>query len=308
MDIISDLIIDTVDKIKDSVIRITVYKNVKGTPTLSGSGSGFIFSTDGYAFTNSHVISNSDRIVVQLLNGEQADAELIGEDPDNDLAIIKCFTNDHSTSVLGNSNRLKIGQYVLAIGNPLGYQHSVTTGVVSGLGRTLRTNSGMLIDNVIQSDVLLNPGNSGGPLVNMEAEVIGINTAMIMGGQGLSLSTAIDTAKDIATQLISSGKVFKAQLGLMLQEININNKILRHFEFPGERGLFISKIELHTPGDRSQLTDGDIITHFDGHRVESTHELYKLLADKSILRITEILVIRNNEKLLLPITPIAQAA
>ncbi len=308
MDIISELIIKTVDSIKDAVVKIDVFRISKGDFKSSGSGSGFIFSSDGMAFTNSHVVSGADKIRVTLLQGEQADAELIGEDPDNDLAVIKTYTRDHASSKLGESGRLKIGQYVMAIGNPLGYQHSVTTGVISGLGRTLRAQSGKLIDNVIQSDVMLNPGNSGGPLVNMEAEVIGINTAMIRGGQGLSLSIAIDTAKEIASQLIRKGKVFKAYLGLMLQEVDIPIKFLRYFALKGQKGLFISRIEKDSPASRSQLMEGDIVTAFNGKRVENIHELFKQLCDEEILTMVDMEVIRIDKRLILPITPVKKAA
>lgn len=308
MDIISELITKTVDRVKDAIVKIDVFRKGRNGQKPAGSGSGFIFSTDGMAFTNSHVVNKADKIQVTLLNGEQADAELVGEDPDNDLAVIKTFTMDHSTARLGTSHDLKIGQYVMALGNPLGYQHSVTTGVISGLGRTLRSQSGKLIDNVIQSDVMLNPGNSGGPLVNMEAEVIGINTAMIRGGQGLSLSIAVDTAKEIASQLMRTGKVFKAYLGIMLQEVEIPIKFLRHFVLKGKKGLFVSKIEGESPASRSQLLEGDIIVGFNGKRVENIHELFKALGNKEILRMVDLEVIRNDQKLLLPITPISRAA
>ena len=308
MDLISELITKTVDRIKDAIIKIDVTKKIKGQQRPAGSGSGFIFSTDGMAFTNSHVVNKADKLQVTLLNGEKADAELIGEDPDNDLAVIKAFTMDHSTSKLGTSEDLKIGQYVLALGNPLGYQHSVTSGVISGLGRTLRTQSGKMIDNVIQSDVMLNPGNSGGPLVNMDAEVIGINTAMIRGGQGLSLSIAIDTAKEIASQLIRTGKVFKAYLGVMLQEVDIPIRFLRHFAIPGKKGLFVSRIEKESPASRSQIIDGDIIVGFNGARVESIHSLFKALGDKEVLTMVDMEVLRHDKRLTLPITPISKAA
>jgi S1-C subfamily serine protease len=308
MDFISDLITRTVDRIKDSVVKINVFRKTKNILTPSGTGSGFIFSSDGYAFTNSHVVHKAEKIQVTLLNGEKADAALIGEDPDNDLAIIKTFTRDHTAAILGTSRELKIGQFVIAVGNPVGYQHSVTAGVISGLGRTIRLLSGMLIDHVIQSDVMLNPGNSGGPLVSMDAKVVGINTAMIRGGQGLSLSIAIDTAKEIAAQLIQTGKVFKAYLGLMLQEVEINKKILRHFAIQGDKGLFIAGIEKDSPAGISQLEEGDIIIGFDDKRVESLHELFKLLGDQEILRIVDMEVIRYDKKLYIPITPVKKAA
>jgi S1-C subfamily serine protease len=308
MDIISELITKTVNRIKDAVVKIDVYRENNGKARPAGSGSGFIFSSDGLAFTNSHVVDKADRITVTLLNGERGDAELIGQDVDNDLAVIKSYAQNHTVAMLGDSTDLKIGQYVMAVGNPLGFQHSVTTGVISGLGRSLRSESGSLIDNVIQSDVMLNPGNSGGPLVDMDAAVIGINTAMIRGGQGLSLSIAIDTAKEIAAQLIRTGQVFKAYLGLMLQEVTIPLKSLRYFSLSNVKGLFISKIENDSPASRSQLQEGDIIVAFDGQRVDSIHKLFKQLGDQQILRMVDMEVIRFDKKLMLPITPMSKAA
>jgi len=308
MDFISGLITKTVDNIKDTVVKIDVFRRVRNILSPAGTGSGFIFSTDGYAFTNSHVVHKSDKINITLLNGEKAEAELIGEDPDNDVAIIKTYSMGHTTSKLGSSEDLKIGQFVIAIGNPLGYQHSVTAGVISGLSRTIRSQSGVLIDNVIQSDVMLNPGNSGGPLVNMNAEVIGINTAMIQGGQGLSLSISIDTAKEIASQLIQTGKVFKAYLGLMLQEIDINKKVLRHFNLSGQKGLFVTGIEPDSPASLSQLEEGDIIIYFNEERLDNLNSLFKMLGDQSILKMIDMQILRYNKKILLPITPITKAA
>src|SRR6478752_5641485 len=209
MDAFSQMIIDAVAQVKNAVVKIDVYKTVQGKLRPSGSGSGFIFSSDGLIFTNSHVVNGASKIMVSLLNENEIEATLIGKDPDTDLAILKIYADGYSVAKLGKAADLQIGQLVIAIGNPYGYQHTVTTGVVSALGRSLRTQSGRLVDNVIQSDAALNPGNSGGPMITTEGEVIGVNTAVIQGAQGLSFSVDINTAKEIARQLISSGKVFK---------------------------------------------------------------------------------------------------
>ena len=220
MDPFSKLIIDAVDKTKNAVVKIDVFRKAKdGKLRPAGSGSGFIFSSDGMVFTNCHVVDGADKIVASLLNENEIEGFLIGKDPDTDLAILKIYTEGYSVAKLGNAEDLKIGQFVIAIGNPYGYQHTVTTGVVSATGRTLRTQSGRLVDNVIQSDAALNPGNSGGPMINTDGEVIGVNTAIIQGAQGLSFSVDINTAKEIARQLIQSGKIFKAYIGVMLQEV-----------------------------------------------------------------------------------------
>ncbi|MCB0667152.1 MAG: trypsin-like peptidase domain-containing protein, partial [Saprospiraceae bacterium] len=209
---------------------------------------------------------------------------------------------------LGNSDDLQIGQLVIAVGNPLGFQQSVTAGVISGLGRTIRTKTGMLIDNVIQSDVSLNPGNSGGPLTDYQGKVVGVNTAIIQGAQGLSLSIDVNKAKSIADQLIRNGKVFRARLGLILQEIQLNPKLQRHYGLKQQKGLFIVRIEKNSPGSRSQLREGDIIIDFNNSPVSSLFELFQQLSHESILTSVDISVIRHTEKMIFPIFPEKRAA
>ncbi|NBW35589.1 MAG: PDZ domain-containing protein [Cytophagia bacterium] len=195
------------------------------------------------------------------------------------------------------------GQFVIAIGNPYGYQHTVTTGVVSALGRTLQTQSGRLVDNVIQSDAALNPGNSGGPMINTDGEVIGVNTAILQGAQGLSFSVDINTAKEIANQLIRDGKVFKAYLGIQIQEVEINPKVKTHYNLPNKKGLFITKIEPNSPASLSQLQEGDILVNFNDRPLNSNQELFKELTRKDILRLINITVIRHSELLNFSIAP-----
>jgi S1-C subfamily serine protease len=304
MDAYSQMIIDAVEKTKNAVVKINVFKTIKGQLRPVGSGSGFIFSSDGMVFTNSHVVHGAEKIMVSLLNENEIEGIVIGEDPDTDLAILKIYTEGYSVAKLGDASQLQIGQLVIAIGNPYGYQHTVTTGVVSALGRTLQTQSGKLVDNVIQSDAALNPGNSGGPMITTDSAVIGVNTAMIQGAQGLSFSVDINTAKEIAQQLIQHGKVFKAYLGIMLQEVNINPKVKHHFNLSNKRGLFVTKIEADSPASRSQLQEGDIIINFNGHQVNSTHELFKELSKKEILTIVDISVIRRAELLHFTVAPL----
>lgn len=303
MDAFSQMVIEAVDKVKNSVVKIDVYKNVNGKMRPAGTGSGFIFSSDGLIFTNSHVVHGAEKIMVGLLNENEIEAALVGEDPDTDLAILKIYSSGYSVAKLGDASQLQIGQFVIAIGNPFGYQHTVTAGVVSALGRTLRTQSGRLVDNVIQSDAALNPGNSGGPMINTEAEVVGVNTAMINGAQGLSFSVGINTAKEIASQLLKDGKVFKAYLGMVLQEVPVNNKILRHYHLPNQKGLFIASMEADSPASRSQLLAGDIIVSFNGKPVSTLHELFKELTRKDILTAVDVSVIRHTEKLNFTIFP-----
>lgn len=304
MDPFSQIIIDAVEKTKNAVVKISVFKTIKGQLRPAGSGSGFIFSSDGLVFTNSHVVHGAEKIMVSLLNENEIEGIIVGEDPDTDLAILKISSEGYSVAKLGDASKLQIGQFLIAIGNPYGYQHTVTTGVVSALGRTLQTQSGKLVDNVIQSDAALNPGNSGGPMITTEGEVIGVNTAMIQGAQGLSFSVDINTAKVIAEQLIRNGKVFKAYVGIMLQEISINPKIRQHYNLSNKKGLFVARIEPESPASRSQLQEGDVIINFNGRAVNSTHELFKELSRKEILTLVDISVIRHTELLHFSIAPL----
>lgn len=297
------MIIDAVDLAKNAVVKIDVYKTAKGKLQPAGSGSGFIFSSDGFIFTNCHVVEGAEKIMVTLLNENEIEATLIGKDPDTDLAILKIYAEGYSVAHLGEVKSLRIGQVVIAIGNPYGYQHTVTSGVISALGRTLRTQSGRLIDNVIQSDAALNPGNSGGPMITTDSEVIGVNTASIMGAQGLSFSVGINTAKEVASQLIRNGKVFRAHLGFMLQEVAIPNKVLRHYHLPNTHGLFVVNREPNSPAERSQVLDGDIIISFNGKTINSTHELFRELSSRDILTMVDVSVIRQTSLLNVSIAP-----
>lgn len=313
MDSFSETVVAAVEKIKNAVVKIDIAKNrkdrkgnVRQRPT--GSGSGFIFSSDGYLMTNSHVVTGAEQIRVTLLDGTEVGAELVGNDPDTDLAILKIYDGKYSVAQFGDTDHLKIGQLVIAIGNPYGYQHTVTTGVVSALGRTMRTQSGRWVDSVIQTDAALNPGNSGGPMTNAEGEVIGVNTAVIRGAQGLSFAVNISTAKEIASQLIKDGKIFKAYLGILLQEIDLNPKVIRHFNLPSSRGLFVAGIEEDSPASRSQLEEGDIIVRFNNQSVNTTSDLFKQLTKDKILQWIDLAVIRRSERLNFGIFPVEQAA
>lgn len=303
MDTFSQMIIDAVALVKNAVVKIDVYKKDKGKLARAGSGSGFVFSSDGLIFTNCHVVNKADKIMVSLLNENEIEATLIGQDPDTDLAVLKIFTDGYSVSKLGDASQLQIGQFVIAIGNPLGYQHTVTTGVVSALGRTLRSQNGMLVDNVIQSDAALNPGNSGGPLISTDGEVVGVNTAIIQGANGLSFSVDINTAKEVASQLIQSGKVFKAYLGFQLQEVPINNKIKRHYHLPNEKALFVVGIEKDSPASRSQIKEGDLIVSFNNKSVNTLNQLFKELTKKEILSMIDVSIVRFTELLTVNIFP-----
>lgn len=303
MDAFSTMIIEAVDKVKNTVVKIDVFKSTKGKLRPAGSGSGFIFSSDGLIFTNNHVVEGAEKIMVSLLNENEIEATVVGFDPDTDIAILKMYGQGFSVAQLGDTNELQIGQFVIAIGNPYGYQHTVTVGVISALGRTLQTKSGRLVDNAIQSDAALNPGNSGGPMITTTGEVVGVNTAVIQGAQGLSFSVDINTAKEVAHQLITKGKVFKAWLGLLMQEVQLNPKVKQHYNLANKKGLFVTRIEAYSPAALSQLQEGDIIISFNNRTINSTHDLFKELTRKEILTLTDISVVRYNEVLHFSISP-----
>jgi S1-C subfamily serine protease len=303
MDAYSETVIAAVEKVRQAVVKIETFKKQKDKLLPAGSGSGFVFSSDGLIFTNSHVIHGAEKIMVTLLDGEKDEAFLIGEDADTDLAVIRIYSGGFSFSQLGDSSELKIGQLAIAIGNPLGYQHTVTAGVISALGRTLKTTSGRLIDHVIQTDAALNPGNSGGPLIDYTGKVIGVNTATIAGSQGLCFSIGINTAKEIAGILIKEGKVRKAYLGIALQEIQIHQRIRNFHALPNNGGLFVVSIEKNTPASESLLREGDIIIGMDDKTVNRTDELFKLLSKERINKKTALTVIRNTTKLTLDVVP-----
>lgn len=303
MDAFSTMIIEAVDKVKNAVVKIDVYKSTKGKLKQAGSGSGFIFSSDGLIFTNNHVVEGAEKIMVSLLNENEIEATVLGSDPDTDIAILKMYGQGFSVAQLGDTSELQIGQFVIAIGNPYGYQHTVTVGVISALGRTLQTKSGRMVDNVIQSDAALNPGNSGGPMITTAGEVVGVNTAVIQGAQGLSFSVDINTAKEVAHQLITKGKVFKAWLGVSMQEVHLNPKVKQHYNLSNKKGLFVTHIERDSPAALSQLQEGDIIIAFHNKIINSTHDLFKELTLKDILTLTDISVVRYNEVLHFSISP-----
>ncbi len=309
MDSFSEIIVNAVDKVKNAVVKIDKYSNIRGKERLTGSGSGFVFSSDGLILTNAHVIENSHLLEVSLLDGDKFRGEIIGKDKDTDLAIIKIFGSGYIPARLGNSNNLKIGQLVIAIGNPLGFQHSVSVGVLSGVGRTMRTPSGHLIDNILQSDAALNPGNSGGPMIDTNSEVIGINIAIIPSAQGLSFSIGIDTAKEIAKYLIKDGKVIKAFLGLMIHEIEIHPRIINFYGLGSKKGIMITGVENSSPAARAKLQEGDIIIELEGDPITSSADLTKhLTGGELIFKPTKMKIIRQTKIKEIDIFPIERPA
>lgn len=309
MDLFSEIIVTAVEKSKNAVVKIDKYNLINGNERLTGSGSGFVFSSDGLILTNAHVIENSGRLRVYLLDGNDFSGEIIGTDKETDVAIIKIFGTGYTPIKLGVSGNLKIGQLVIAIGNPLGYQHSVSVGVLSGVGRTMRTPGGQLIDDILQTDAALNPGNSGGPMIDTDGEAIGINTAIIPSAQGLSFSIGIDSAKEIARFLISEGKVTKAYLGLMTNEIEINPRIKNFYRLTAKKGLIITGLENSSPASRANLHEGDIIIEFDGGTITQSVDLTKhLIGSKLIMKPTNMKILRQTKIVDLDIIPVERHA
>lgn len=309
MDIFSEIIVGAVEKAKNAVVKIDKYTFINGRERPTGTGSGFVFSSDGLILTNAHVIENSGRLNVTLLDGNEFQGELVGRDKETDIAIIKIFGSGYTPLKLGVSGDQKIGQLVIAIGNPLGYQHSVSVGVLSGVGRTMRTPGGQLVDDILQSDAAMNPGNSGGPMINTDGEAIGINTAIIPSAQGLSFSIGIDSAKEITRYLISDGKVFKAYLGLMTQDIEIHPRIKNFYRLNSGKGLMITGLESPSPASRANLHEGDIIIEFDGDLITRSVDLTKhLIGSRLIKKSTSMRILRQTKIVDVDIVPVERPA
>ena len=306
MDAISKIIIDAVDKVKNAVVKVVKYDTEGDKPV--GAGSGFVFSSDGYIFTNHHVVAGSGRIRITLLNGSEFEVKLVGSDADTDVGILKSYDTGFSVAHLGDSSNLEIGQLLIAIGNPLGFQHSVSVGVLSGKSRTMQSPSGRTIENVLQTDVALNPGSSGGPMINTDGEVIGINTAIIPYAQGISFSIDIETARDIAGYLIKDGKVTKAYLGVMLQDARINPRIRNFYHIDSQQAPFIIGLESQSPAKRANLREGDIIIEFNGEKVSTSSQLFRLLTPERILQSVKMKILRQTQLKELDIFPVERPA
>jgi S1-C subfamily serine protease len=303
MDAYSQIIINAADKLHTSVVKIEQFDNKQGREVVTGTGTGFLFSSDGYLFTNSHVVKQAKQLRAMLYDGNLYNARLIGDDPYTDLAILKIDAADYTPAVLGNSDDLKIGQLVIAIGNPLGFQHTVTAGVISALGRTLSGEAGVSIDSMIQTDAALNPGNSGGPLINAEGEVIGVNTATIRGAQGLCFAISINTADSVANQLIRYGKVKRAYIGVSMQQIGLVPKLRTLHHLKNQQALFVTQVEGNSPAAKGGLLDGDIIYAFNDRIIETSDQLFKMLTGDKVGQFQFISILRNNQKKELRVTP-----
>ena len=308
LDAYSRTITGVVSETAQAVVHIQVQKRLMDRRTRretiqQGSGSGFLISSDGYIVTNNHVIENAIDIKVNFTDGRVETAELKGADPSTDVAVIKIYESGQKALSFADSDKLKVGQIAIAIGNPLGLQHSVTAGVVSALGRTLRANNGRLIDDVIQTDAALNPGNSGGPLVSSSGVVIGMNTAVIPSAQGLCFAVSSNLTAYVAGKLIIEGRVKRAQLGIAGQLVNLTERMIAANKLSIKTGVYVFEIIADSPAGNNELRIGDIIVEFDDKPVGSVDDLHKLLSEKMIGTNSGIGVLRGGRKTLLHVTP-----
>jgi S1-C subfamily serine protease len=312
LDAYSQAVVTAAEKISPSVVKIDVAQTTKsrsGEPReRQGGGSGFVFTPDGLILTNSHVVHEATRIHVSFSDGRHFPAHPIGDDPGTDLAVIRIDVPAHDTTglvaaPLGDSQRLRVGQLAIAIGNPYGFQHTVTAGVVSALGRSLRSYAGRMIDDVIQTDASLNPGNSGGPLVTSDGHVIGVNTAMIPMAQGLCFAIGINTAKFVAGRLLQHGRIRRSYIGVEAQTTPLHRRLVRFYDLPQESGVVVLGATPGSPAQRAALREGDVIVALDGKPVAGVDDLHRLLTDARVGVSSTLTVLRRTEKLELKVVP-----
>jgi S1-C subfamily serine protease len=307
LDAYSETVVRTADRLSPSVVNIEVAQGTNRRDPeldlLKGNGSGFIFTPDGFILTNSHVVHRASKIEVTLSDGRHFPAQLVGDDPDTDLAVIQIYAPHLIPAKLGDSQALRPGQLVVAIGNPYGFQCTITAGVISALGRSMRSQSGRLIDNVIQTDAALNPGNSGGPLANSRAEVVGVNTAIIAPAQGICFATPINTAKYVAAMLIKDGKITRRWLGVGAQNIDLPRRVTRFHQLEADTAVLIISIERNSPAKLAGLEVRDVIVALNGKPVTGVDDLHRLLSQDLTSAKMPITVVRKAEKLEIMVSP-----
>ena len=295
LDSYSRSVVHAVERVSPAVVKLDVARK--------GSGSGFLFAPDGLLLTNSHVVHGASRVRVTFLDGHIAGGEVIGDDPETDLAVVRVAGDSLPYVTFADSSTLRVGQIAIAIGNPYGFHYSVTTGVVSALGRSLRARSGRLMDDIVQTDAALNPGNSGGPLVTSRGEVIGVNTAMIMPAQGLSFAIASNTARFIASKLLRDGRVRRSYLGVGGSRAEIGRQLARHLGLAVTSAVRVESVETSSPAAAAGLQPRDLIIAFANEPVRDIDDLQRALTDERIGQPVPVVVIRAGERLELVVMP-----
>ncbi len=288
LDAYSRAVIQAVETVGPAVVKIDAERR--------GGGSGFIFTPDGFVLTNSHVVARAKRITATLVDGRAYRADLVGDDPDTDVAVLRIDGPQASWARLGDSRTIRVGQIAIAVGNPYGFQHTVTAGVVSALGRSLRARSGRLMDDIIQTDAALNPGNSGGPLVTTRGEVIGVNTATIAQAQGLCFAIGSNTVRFVASRLIRDGRIRRSYIGVAGQNVPIPRRLARAHELDAASGILVVSIEKGSPAAAAGLRDGDVIIALAGETVTGIDELHRRLTDERIGEATTMTILRGVER------------
>jgi S1-C subfamily serine protease len=306
-DAYSQAVIGAAERVNPSVTNISVRQQSgersRGRRSPAGSGSGFVFTPDGFILTNSHVVHNANEVEVTLSDGRQFLAQKVGDDPDTDLAVVRIHASNLVPAALGDSQKVRVGQLVIAIGNPYGFQCTVTTGVVSALGRSLRSTSGRLMDNIIQTDAALNPGNSGGPLVTSRGEVVGINTAVILPAQGICFAIGINTAKFVAGRLIRDGRIRRSYIGLAGQNVPLHRRLVRFHQLDVESGVLVVSIEDQSPAQKAGVQEGDLIVAYADQPIGGIDDLHRLLTGEQLGIGSPMTILRGTEKQVLWIVP-----
>jgi S1-C subfamily serine protease len=294
LDAYSQAVTGAVDRVGPGVVRVEAGR---------GGGTGFVLAPDGLVLTNAHVIEHASRLKVILPDGRTCDASLIGADADTDLAVLKISAPELHVLELGDSRRLKAGQIVVAIGNPFGFQHTVTAGVVSATGRSLRSRTGRLMTGLIQTDAALNPGNSGGPLVNTRGEVVGINTAVIVPAQGISFAVSAETARVVVPQLLRDGRVRRSYLGIGAQDVPLPRRLVRHYQLDASSGVLVTEVSRAGPADGAGVREGDLLVTFGGEPIERTDDLHRLLGGERVGEAVPLQLLRGTDLLVVTVSP-----